>query len=245
MYSGMRNITKVRETYLRLTKLATQDPKPFYGLASTDWLLVRDKTNPPSEAEANRLLAEGMANVDIALALNPSMQEAMAYKNLLLRDQAARTSDTAKRDSLLREADTWFQKALDTMKQQQTPGVVGGVAGGLFPPSAPPPPPPPPPPGALMVPQRIGGDVAQANLIHQVKPIYPPEARAARIQGVVLLQATIDKQGNVSNLNVISGHSQLNGAALDAVKQWRYKPQMLNGQPIDVVTTITVNFVLQ
>jgi len=94
-------------------------------------------------------------------------------------------------------------------------------------------------------PQVIGREVAQANLINQVKPVYPPEARAARIQGVVVLQATIDRQGNVSNVSVVSGHPLLNEAALDAVKQWRYRPVLLNGQPTEVVTTITLNFVFQ
>jgi protein TonB len=82
-------------------------------------------------------------------------------------------------------------------------------------------------------------------LTKQVPPIYPPEARAARIQGVVLLQATIDKQGTVVGLQVLSGHPLLNQAALDAVQQWRYKPVLLNGQPIEVITTVTINFVLQ
>jgi protein TonB len=104
------------------------------------------------------------------------------------------------------------------------------------PPPQPPPPPPPPPP------QRIGGDVAQANLISSPKPTYPPLARAARVTGVVLLQATISKQGTIEDLKVITGHPLLNDAAIEAVKQWRYKPQQLNGQPIEVITTITVNF---
>jgi TonB family protein len=112
----------------------------------------------------------------------------------------------------------------------------------LFGQQAPPPPPPPPPPQA---PQRIGGDVAQANLLVQVKPEYPPLARAARVQDYVMLQATISKDGKVTSLNVLRGHPLLNEAALAAVRQWQYKPQTLNGQVIEVVTTITVNFSFQ
>jgi protein TonB len=65
------------------------------------------------------------------------------------------------------------------------------------------------------------------------------------VQGVVLLQATISKQGAIQDLRVISGHQLLNEAAIEAVKQWRYKPQLLNGEPIEVITTITVNFTFQ
>ena len=91
----------------------------------------------------------------------------------------------------------------------------------------------------------MGAQVAQANLINSVNPVYPPLARAARVQGVVMLQAVIDKQGTIADLAVLSGHELLTQAAIDAVRQWRYRPVLLNGQPVDVVTTITVNFVMQ
>jgi protein TonB len=78
-----------------------------------------------------------------------------------------------------------------------------------------------------------------------VTPAYPPLARAARIQGVVLLETIIDKTGRVANLTVLSGHPLLNDAAVDAVRQWRYRPILLNGQPVDIVTTVSVNFVFQ
>ena len=89
---------------------------------------------------------------------------------------------------------------------------------------------------------RVGGNVIAANLISQVEPVYPELARQARIQGVVVLEAEISREGTVENLKVVTGHPLLTQAALDAVKQWRYKPIMLNGQPVPVVTTITVNF---
>ncbi len=88
----------------------------------------------------------------------------------------------------------------------------------------------------------MGGNVQQANLIRQVKPPYPHLAKQARIQGAVVLEAVISKQGGVENLRVISGHPLLIQAALDAVKQWKYKPTLLNGEPVEVVTTVTVNF---
>jgi TonB family protein len=94
-------------------------------------------------------------------------------------------------------------------------------------------------------PIRIGGDVAMANLIKQVSPVYPAASRAAGVQGVVLIEATIDTSGSVVNPRVMSRiDAALTEAALEAVKQWQYKPAFLNGQPTEVVTTITVNFSL-
>jgi protein TonB len=80
--------------------------------------------------------------------------------------------------------------------------------------------------------------------VHQVKPNYPPLARQARVQGSVVLQAVISKDGTIQNLRVVSGHPMLVQSALDAVKQWRYKPYFLNGEPVEVETSITVNFTL-
>jgi protein TonB len=125
-------------------------------------------------------------------------------------------------------------------------GSVGGVLGGIIGsvPSAAPPPPPPPKP---VTPQRIrvGGNVQAANLINQVKPNYPPLAKQARIQGTVELSAVIGKDGRVQDLKVVRGHPLLVQAALDAVKNWIYRPTMLNGEPVEVSTTIDVNFTLQ
>jgi len=130
-------------------------------------------------------------------------------------------------------------------------GVVGGVPGGV--------------PGGSMggvigsvlsstpvavpkiaAPQRVrvSSGVVQGLLLSQVKPVYPPLARQARIQGTVLLQAQISKDGRIENLQLISGHPMLAPAAIEAVKQWRYKPYLLNGEPCEVDTQIQVNFSL-
>lgn len=86
--------------------------------------------------------------------------------------------------------------------------------------------------------------MSEGDLVRKVQPNYPALARSARIQGVVLLQAVIGKQGNIENLHVMSGHPMLVQAALDAVRQWRYRPYILNGEPVEVETQITVNFSL-
>jgi len=103
-------------------------------------------------------------------------------------------------------------------------------------------PPPPPPPKITRT--KVGGQVQEALAINKPNPVYPPLARQARIQGKVQLHAIIDKEGRVSQLEVISGHPLLVKAALDAVQNWRYRPTILNGEPVEVDTTIDVNFVL-
>ena len=103
---------------------------------------------------------------------------------------------------------------------------------------------PPPPEKAPPVRIKQGGDVEQALLITQAKPVYPPLGLQIHLQGDVVLRAVIDKGGSVVELQVISGHPLLVKAAMDAVRQWRYKPTLLNGEPVEVDTTITVSFLL-
>jgi protein TonB len=150
---------------------------------------------------------------------------------------------------------TKIPKKVEIVKEEEAPppmnaGVVGGVPGGV--------------PGGSMggvmgsiiggtptaVPKvavqrvRVSQGVTQGMVIHRVQPTYPPLARTARVQGAVQLAAVIGKDGAVQNLHVLSGHPLLTQAALDAVKQWRYKPYILNGEPVEVDTQITVNFTL-
>jgi protein TonB len=152
---------------------------------------------------------------------------------------------------------TKIPEKVQMIKEEEAPpaagigGVVGGVPGGI--------------PGGQMggviggiisstpvaVPKvatplrvRVSQGVSQGLLIHQVKPNYPPLARQARIQGAVVLQAVIAKDGTIQGLHVVSGHPMLTGSAVEAVKQWRYKPYFLNGEPVEVETVVTVNFTL-
>ena len=152
---------------------------------------------------------------------------------------------------------TKIPEKVQIIKEEEAPptmatgGVVGGVPGGV--------------PGGQMggviggiisstpvavpkvaTPQRVrvSQGVSQGLLIKKIQPSYPPLARQARIQGQVLLQAEISKDGSIQNLRLISGHPMLAPAAIEAVKQWRYKPYFLNGEPVEVETQITVIFSL-
>jgi TonB family protein len=91
---------------------------------------------------------------------------------------------------------------------------------------------------------RVGGNVMNANLMEQKRPAYPPEAKAARVQGVVRLSVDISAEGKVENISVISGPPELIQSAVDAVKEWVYKPTLLNGEPVAVSTTVDVNYTL-
>ena len=153
---------------------------------------------------------------------------------------------------------TKIPKKVKMIKEDEAPppamaatGVVGGVPGGV--------------PGGSMggvigsvlsstpvaVPKiatptrvRVSSGVSSGLLIRKVSPTYPPLARQARIQGTVVLQAQISKDGNIQNLQLISGHPMLAPAAIEAVKQWKYKPYLLNGEPVEVETQVQVNFTL-
>jgi protein TonB len=106
---------------------------------------------------------------------------------------------------------------------------------------------PPHPPDVTAAPSApipVGGDVQMAKLVKKVIPAYPPLARTARVFGVVHLLGIIAKDGTIQNLQLISGHPLLAHAALEAVKQWVYQPTLLNGQPVEVIAPIDVNFTL-
>jgi periplasmic protein TonB len=150
---------------------------------------------------------------------------------------------------------TKIPKKVEIIKEDEAPppamGVVGGVPGGV-------------PGGSLngvmggiisgtpvAVPKvavqrvRVSQGVTQGLVIHRVQPTYPQMAKIARVQGNVVLAAIIGKDGTIQNLHVVQTSSPLlNQAAIDAVKQWRYKPYILNGEPVEVDTTVTVTFTL-
>jgi periplasmic protein TonB len=143
------------------------------------------------------------------------------------------------------------------MEMLDAPGAVDGIGIGLpvtehvieLPVSLAPAPPPPPKPELPSTPHtrepvRVGGDVQAAKILRKVLPSYPPMARTARISGVVRLIGIIARDGTIRNLQVVSGHPLLTRAALEAVQQWIYRPTLLNGEVVEVMAPIDVNFTL-
>ena len=118
-------------------------------------------------------------------------------------------------------------------------GSLGGVLGGIIGSTA-------KVPDVAHVPVatriRISQGVSRGLLVSRVEPLYPAMAKTARVQGQVVLQAIISREGTIENLRVISGHPMLIQSAIEAVKQWRYKPYLLNGEPVEVETEILVDF---
>ena len=110
-------------------------------------------------------------------------------------------------------------------------GVLGGVVGGL--PAA-----PPPPPKVI----RIGGALVAPKLLHKVQPVYPEMATLAHVRGIVILEAQVGVNGQVKEVKLLRGVALLDDAAMEAVKQWRYQPLLLNGVPTEFILTVTVNF---
>jgi protein TonB len=133
-------------------------------------------------------------------------------------------------------------EAPPAVNPNDTAGVAGGtgdVLGGVGTGAAPAPPPP-------AAPKRItvGGNVQAAALVNKVEPQYPPIAKTAHVSGTVVLHAIIAKDGSVEKLQFVSGPALLMASAMSAVKEWRYRPTMLNGQPVEVDTTVQVVFSL-
>ncbi len=119
-----------------------------------------------------------------------------------------------------------------------TGNVLGGLGIGSGPAAA------PPPPKATPQRVRVGGNVQAANIISQTRPEYPMIAKTAHVSGTVVLHAVISKDGSIQELQYVSGPPLLMKSAMDAVKEWRYKPTQLNGEPVEVDTTISVVFSL-
>jgi len=129
LYQGLKNFDKSREYYKKQTEMDPSNAVPYYAIASTDWILIRDKSHPLSDEDKAKAADEGLEYVDKALERNPAYQEAMTYKNLLLREKAMLTKDPAEAKRLIEEANVWFQKALDQLKINAEKKAVGANAG--------------------------------------------------------------------------------------------------------------------
>jgi TonB family protein len=210
------------------------------GMQPQDPAPIKDPTvRQKMQALYEPAIDGGIQDLKKALEIDKNNSDAMAYMNLLLRSRAdvRDTIDQASED--VRAADNWVNKSLEAKR------AAGPMTASIW--NVAPPPPPPPPPGANTTKPgaiRVGGNVQATNLVAKVDPVYPPLALQARIQGTVRFNTVIGKDGHIENLTLISGHPLLVGASQQAVQQWVYKPTLLNGQPVEVISTIDVNFSL-
>jgi len=131
------------------------------------------------------------------------------------------------------EPDAGIALTNDSIPESGAEGLNAGLIGGSNQPSAP----------AAALP--VGGDVRQAKLISHIDPVYPTIARSQRISGNVVIDALIDASGRVTTMKVVSGPTLLHQSAMDALKQWRYQPAMLNGTPVSMHLSVAIQFRLQ
>jgi TonB family protein len=165
------------------------------------------------------MLQAGIDALNKALEINPDYSDAMAYMNLLIRERADLRDSAVEWRQDVAEADQWVQKALAAKKAKAERSTAASLA-------------------ATGEPKRIriSSNIQEAKLITLVPPA------AASVQGDVVLSAVIDGAGNVKELSVLKGHPMLIPAAINAVKQWKYRPTLLNGEPVEVATEITIKF---
>lgn len=216
------------------------DPEGHHRVAVHYWeKAFRDKALTPSE-QRTYILA-GIEAEDRALAIDGDYEPALVYKNMLLRLQARTEGDRAVQQHLIAEADALRTRAVEIARRKGQSTVAAAEPG------LPPPPPPPPPLDQTLgnAPVRVGGNVKAPTKTRDVRPVYPDEAREAGVQGVVILEVTVDATGHIADARVLRSIPLLDTAALEAAQQWEFEPTLLNGRPVSVIMTVTVNFALQ
>jgi len=218
-YNRQQQFDKTIEALRQRAAIEPNNPEAHYTIAAYYWdKAYRDSTL--SEPQKSDFVAKGLEAVDVALRLRPDYMEALVYKNLLIRLQAGMEQDPARQKALIESAAALQDQAKRLRDAQNAWGEM--------------------PPNAV----RVGGNIAPPKKLKDVKPIYPEAAQQSRVQGVVIVEAVIDEQGKVGAVRVLRSIALLDQAALDAVRQWEFTPTLLNGAPIPIVMTMTVNFTM-
>ena len=237
LYYQLRKYPESREWCNKLLEIDPQNAEAYYriGVINLDDSLERtgvqgelvELMTPDEIAKTQAVIDEGLQCLGKAIEIHPNYFDAMEYQNLLWREKAKLEKDEKAKAELIHEADKVAQKALALkLKEREEAGRYI----------------PTPPKPVKRDPIKVIGNVQESKLIRRVEPVYPELAKRARVEGRVLLAATVDEEGNVSEIRVIAGHPLLVEAALSAVRQWKYSPTLLNGEPVPVITTVTVRF---
>jgi TonB family protein len=226
-----------------IAKLNASDKQSQHVVAMFYWdRISKDQSLTPEQKRP--LIQSGLAAADRALALDPDFITAIGYRGLLLRALAAIEPNPATQESLIAEAQAHGNRAAELTKAK-SPTATGAPAQPAAERAVPIRPPAYPGNSAGFAPVRVGGNIRAPAKTKDVRPIYPEDALAAKVQGVVIIEATIDPQGLVSDARVLRGVPLLDQAAVDAVSQWEFQPTLVNGTPVPVIMTVTVNFTAQ
>jgi TonB family protein len=225
-------IAEVRESLLDKAQLLGEralaanprDVDALYSLGVVGWMR---SFQPPARAG----IEEALDRFRSVLEIDPHDNHAMTYLHLLYRARAKLAASPEERQSDLVEAGKWQQQAVEAAAANQAEGRIVRT------------PPVPPRPAEAFLRYPIVRNT-QLRLVHRVKPVYPEAAKQARIEGTVRVNAMIAKDGSVADVGLVSGHPLLVQAAIDAVKQWLYRPPLRNGVPIEMRIMVDVGFSL-
>jgi hypothetical protein len=217
------------DAYYTLGYVAWSKWYPAYSQARKDAGMKPQDPGPLPDAAVRQalnaqygpMLQAGIDALNKALEINPAYDDAMAYVNLLIRERADLRDTVAENRQDVAIADQWVQKALAAKKAKaEQRNSATNFA------------PPPTPPRRI----KIGGNVQQAKLITRIPPA------ASNLKGEVVLAVIIDEQGGVRDIRVMEGHPLLIRPSIEAVKQWKYQPTLLNGVPVEVETQVTLTY---
>ena len=240
--SGMQRLDREAAPFVRAAEDQPTSPSAHHQVGVFYFGKTRDMTLTPEERQI--CLGRGLAAEERALDLDPDLVPALVYKNLFLRTQALAEQDPEARQRLIREADELRARALELQKSGRGTQVV--TAGATVAAAPPPPPPPAAPdadgePGWVYATTRLaspaGGRVP--TVTKQVRPIHAPMLIAGGVTGVVVLDATVDARGKVSDVRVVQSVSMLTQAAIDAVRQWEFDPSTVDASGSVVRMTAT------
>lgn len=218
-------------TTVRLcTSAAPAEPAAYVAVA--EYLSTRAFTDVKLHPdERRRLIDEGIRETDQALAIDADYLPAVTFKHMFVQRKASIETDPVTHRALISEADGLRRRANGLARKQRDAQLKErAVAAGLPPDSQP---------------VRVGGNIKPPTKTRHVDPVYPEAARAARAQGVVVLEATIGGDGRVVDARILRSIPILDQAAVDAVLQWEFEPTRVNGEPVPVIITLTVNFSLR
>jgi TonB family protein len=239
-YNRIGEFEKMMAAFEAAAEIDPRNPQSHVVIAA--FYLAKVSQNKSQDlAQQLAYITAGVSAANRALAIDTDHAQALSDKSFLLRERAALETDPVKQqlvaeaDALANRAVALFDRAaaIDRMRSggqrapnapaSPTPVRAAGVAGAL-------------------APVRVGGTISTPTKVRDVPPVYPPIAQSGRLSGIIILEVTIAADGRVSDGKVLRSIPLLDQAALDAVRQWEYTPTLVNGVPVPVMMTVTVNF---
>jgi TonB family protein len=233
------------ETLERAAALEPSNPSALLVIAT--YHFERSKNPRVSTADRQASLEQSVTAADRALAVDPDSFDALVHKSLALRELAARDTNPGRREALIAEADALRARAATARQDAASSRPINPTSRV----TAPAPPPPPPVPGAGDIQWVYGrtsytakGNAATLEKVKDVRPVYPPMAITHGVHGNVVVEAKVNKRGEVVDARVIESVPMLNQSTIDAVRQWRFDPATVAPSGDRVLLRVTATFTL-